>query len=703
MLSILLSEAKSSEVAAIPEPPRIRIEAETDYVLERVICGENETCGNVRVDNYSDDDYTIAIVDSEIIPGSLLEMVQLFTELKLQIVRARITSDGLYFVDEFHLTDHKNKKVHDPEKLEQISQLLTKLTSKVKTVGAVKTPALEVVTIFELVGSKQLSLVSEITTLILWHSCTIDTLTVSSSANTIGLIVTVQEHDRPVDEEKAQLLLLKLQECVGGDVVIKMYQKAKSDVHAERRLHELMIGNKECIPTTPSRRALRGDSSSPTNPCNLDSPAPSRVWSGRRKTKSDSDLIFAETEAEVEADYDSVMEYILVNIWCTERQSLFFDVLCTTSTLGYDVIHATVNAEGSSTHLELFLRQVNFNTLTEANRVPSQQELVILEETLLSSVQRLKGTRMDVCCQDRPGLLGHITRTLREHQLSVSAAAVRLEKEDDTCPSKTVVNIFYITTESGETPDHTKMKEICELVGGELVDLTRERQGSISSVSGSSDDNGPIQSSATSASMSVPRTSPLKSLKEDPDGAGLEGFNGSGKGRSRTISLSLRHGAHGSCEQLHQYLACRGSSFKPGSSVSKLSHSMSVRNPAAPEEVQPARDRGRTINPNDKKFQISDIRKAHLMGKDGCMGSLVDRDVGSRRTRRGESEQVSVVKRLSQTGSGKGESMTAAAKSAEFEHHIRQWKEMEHSLREIFISGNGPNQLSPVFSPPAHG
>eukprot|EP00239_Pterosperma_sp_CCMP1384_P002711 CAMPEP_0197858276 /NCGR_PEP_ID=MMETSP1438-20131217/31960_1 /TAXON_ID=1461541 /ORGANISM="Pterosperma sp., Strain CCMP1384" /LENGTH=100 /DNA_ID=CAMNT_0043474381 /DNA_START=119 /DNA_END=418 /DNA_ORIENTATION=+ len=67
-----------------------------EYVIETVTLGKTGL-GNVRVDNYSCPQNTIVIVDSQTAPGALVEIVQVLSELKLLINKARITSDGNFF------------------------------------------------------------------------------------------------------------------------------------------------------------------------------------------------------------------------------------------------------------------------------------------------------------------------------------------------------------------------------------------------------------------------------------------------------------------------------------------------------------------------------------------------------------------------------------------------------------------------------
>lgn len=66
---------------------------------------------NVEVDNHTYEDRTLITVDSANRPGTLVECVQTLTELGLNVSRARISSDGGWFHDEFHITESNGRKV----------------------------------------------------------------------------------------------------------------------------------------------------------------------------------------------------------------------------------------------------------------------------------------------------------------------------------------------------------------------------------------------------------------------------------------------------------------------------------------------------------------------------------------------------------------------------------------------------------------
>ncbi len=54
----------------------------------------------MEIDNDSYADRTLITLDSANRPGTLVEVVQLLTELGLNVIKARISSDGGWFVDE---------------------------------------------------------------------------------------------------------------------------------------------------------------------------------------------------------------------------------------------------------------------------------------------------------------------------------------------------------------------------------------------------------------------------------------------------------------------------------------------------------------------------------------------------------------------------------------------------------------------------
>lgn len=77
----------------------------------------------VAVDNSSSRTATLIKVDSANKRGSLLEVVQVLTDLNLIIRRAYISSDGEWFMDVFHVTDQDGNKLPDDDIAERIQQV----------------------------------------------------------------------------------------------------------------------------------------------------------------------------------------------------------------------------------------------------------------------------------------------------------------------------------------------------------------------------------------------------------------------------------------------------------------------------------------------------------------------------------------------------------------------------------------------------
>ncbi|XP_021890466.1 ACT domain-containing protein ACR1-like [Carica papaya] len=91
---------------------------EFESLLERIhpprVCIDNDACP----------DATLVKVDSANRHGILLEMVQVLTDLDLVISKSYISSDGGWFMDVFHVTDHLGSKLTDKSLLLYIQQCL---------------------------------------------------------------------------------------------------------------------------------------------------------------------------------------------------------------------------------------------------------------------------------------------------------------------------------------------------------------------------------------------------------------------------------------------------------------------------------------------------------------------------------------------------------------------------------------------------
>jgi len=83
----------------------------------------------------------------------------------------------------------------------------------------------------------------------------------------------------------------------------------------------------------------------------------------------------------------------------------------------------------------------------------------------------VQGLRLELCMEDRVGLLSDVTRIFREHGLSVSQAEVSTQGSQ-------AVNVFYVTDASGSNPVQTQTIEAVRNEIGETVLCVKDEFGS---------------------------------------------------------------------------------------------------------------------------------------------------------------------------------------------------------------------------------
>lgn len=100
----------------------------------------------MTVDNESYDDRTVITVDSANRPGTLVEVVQCLTELGLNVKRARISSDGGWFVDEFHVCEQQVRSMlgqHQQQGASRVAAQLAQGTAAAAAAAAYQTQQLQ--------------------------------------------------------------------------------------------------------------------------------------------------------------------------------------------------------------------------------------------------------------------------------------------------------------------------------------------------------------------------------------------------------------------------------------------------------------------------------------------------------------------------------------------------------------------------------
>ncbi|VFQ60924.1 unnamed protein product [Cuscuta campestris] len=383
----------------------------------------------VSVDNISDKRATLIKVDSANKRGSLLEVAQVLTDMDLIIRRAYISSDGEWFMDVFHVTDqHGNKLTDHGNVVERIKQSLGQRSysfrSLTRSVGVQS--AVEHTTI-ELSGRDRPGLLSDICAVLTDHKCNVVAAEVWTHNSRMAslLYITDEQNGRAIDDPEKltkikQLLLYILmgdRDRTGANSAVSF-----GSTHKERRLHQLMYADRDYDKDN-------------VNEVSRNQPGP---------------VVAVENWAE--------KDYTMVNLRCPDRPKLLFDTVCTLTDMQYVVYHGTIIAEGPEAYQEYYIRH------TDGCPISSEAERQRLIHCLEAAIKRRtsSGIRLELCSEDRVGLLSDVTRIFRENGLSVTRAEV-------TTRGSQAVNAFYVTDTSGCPVKSETIEAVREKIGSNIL------------------------------------------------------------------------------------------------------------------------------------------------------------------------------------------------------------------------------------------
>ncbi|KAJ4960351.1 hypothetical protein NE237_020261 [Protea cynaroides] len=363
----------------------------------------------VTVDNTSSAKATLVKVDSVNKHGSLLEVVQALADLNLTISRAYISSDGEWFMDVFHVIDQFGNKLSDGDVINRIEQSLGPRARSFRSLrSSVGVQAAMEHTTIELTGRDRPGLLSEIFAVLADLKCNVVAAEVWTHNSRMASVVYITDEitglpiDNPDHLAKIKQLLLYV---LKGDRDKRSANTVVSvgGTHTERRLHQMMYADRD----------YDKEEDDPTITCEQSKP-----------------LVAVENCAE--------KGYTVVNLRCRDRPKLLFDTVCTLTDMQYLVFHATIIAEGSEASQEYYIRH------KDGCPVDSEAERQRLIHCLEAAIRRRtsEGIRLELCGEDRFGLLSDVTRIFRENGLSVTRAEV-------TTRGSQAVNVFYVTDASG--------------------------------------------------------------------------------------------------------------------------------------------------------------------------------------------------------------------------------------------------------------
>ncbi|KAK7269584.1 hypothetical protein RIF29_22316 [Crotalaria pallida] len=220
------------------------------------------------------------------------------------------------------------------------------------------------------------------------------------------------------DLEKIDRLEARLRNVLKGDNDIKSAKTSISMAvtHPERRLDQMMYADRDYQ----------------RNPI--------------FKFTSDTPLVTVQNWAE--------RGYLVVNVQCKDRTKLLFDVVCNLTDMEYVVFHATTNTTSDQAFLEFYIRH------KDGTPISSELERRRVIQCLQAAVERRasEGVRLELCKEDKQGLLAEVMRTFRENGLNVTRAEI------STIGDMTA-NVFYVTDAIGYPADPKIIESVRHKIG----------------------------------------------------------------------------------------------------------------------------------------------------------------------------------------------------------------------------------------------
>ncbi|KAL3636477.1 hypothetical protein CASFOL_021024 [Castilleja foliolosa] len=373
-----------------------------DHELEKLLLRMNPP--RVSIDNKSDKKATLIKVDSANKRGSLLEVVQVLTDLNLFIRRAYISSDGGWFMDVFHVTDEYGNKVYDGNISDRIQQSLCQTGGFDSSSSSVGVQSAAEHTTIELSGRDRPGLLSEVFAVLADLKCNVVAAEVWTHNSRMAsvLYITDQADRSAIDNDPNRLAHIKqlLLQVLNDRMQTANTAVSEGSTHTERRLHQIMYADRDYDNQADARELIK------------------------------SPLVTLENCVE--------KGYTVVSLSCPDRPKLLFDTVCTLTDMQYVVFHGTIVSQGSEAQQEYYIRHMDgYPVSSEAER---QRVIHCLEAAIKR--RSSEGIRLELCSEDRVGLLSDVTRIFRENGLSVKRAEV-------TTRGTQAVNVFYVTDASG--------------------------------------------------------------------------------------------------------------------------------------------------------------------------------------------------------------------------------------------------------------
>ncbi|KAM7464430.1 hypothetical protein LguiA_032551 [Lonicera macranthoides] len=383
----------------------------------------------IVIDNESCKHATVIQVDCAKKHGILLEVIQILTDLNLIVTKAYICSDAGWYMDVFNVVDQEGNKIKDEDLLDYIQKALESdldFTSSIRRSVGVK--SLIDHTSIELIGNDRPGLLSEVSAVLTHLKCNVVNAEVWTHNTRAAAVVQVTDEETGAaitDQGRLSMIKKLLCNVLNGS---SRSREAKTVVshavtHAERRLHQMMFAD--------------------------------------RDYERDIDEVFDQKHrpnVSIVNWYNK--NYSVVTIRCKDRPKLLFDVICTLTDMQYVVFHGSVNAEGPEAHQEYCIRHIDGSPM----KSDAERERVI--HCLEAAIERRvsEGLKLELCTNDRIGLLSNVTRIFRENSLTVTRAEV-------TTRGGKAVNTFYVRDASGYPVNTMIIESIRQSIGQTILQV----------------------------------------------------------------------------------------------------------------------------------------------------------------------------------------------------------------------------------------
>ncbi|KAG5540875.1 hypothetical protein RHGRI_020948 [Rhododendron griersonianum] len=415
---------------------------EFDSLTERIF---GPAC-RVSIDNESLRDCTVIKVDSVNKQGLLLEVVQVLTDMNLNISKSYISSDAGWFMDVFHVKDAHGNKVTDQRTINYIQQAIGTTTREAQKRKSITSKMYEPEPhsepkAIEMTGPDRPGLFSEISAALAELHCNVVEAHAWSHNARLACVAYIsdQSTDVPIDDRRLATIedhlttVLRATTAQNPAGEFSKQQEVKTAglpegdgsmmTKVERRLHQLMLSVRDFDRPVVKLGQLNGTTA-----------GDQELGMMRRGSSSSSSTVGIESCKE--------KGYSIVTVQCKDRPRLMFDTVCTLTDMQYVVFHASIDSHRGYAFQEYFIRHVDgcaLNTDGEKERVIKCLEAAIERRVC-------EGVRLELCAKNRAGLLSDITRVLRENGLLVVRA-------DIATHGAKAVNAFYVRDISGNDVD----------------------------------------------------------------------------------------------------------------------------------------------------------------------------------------------------------------------------------------------------------